>query len=199
MIDTTRLMDLIPDRVVIMGHEGECPQGCGEHTEHSFTVDGKPFPWRLANGGVKSIRRLMDDLYVITVELLLFRPEDGYLSFSYRSPHPSSPPCLPLIDGDDFPYLLDASGCELSFGHKQLPSLRLGFFARDVDGNMPVEDQRAGREVICNGGDILAEGDVECFYCHTLVPGRELFSHMEREHSDKASTGPSGEKGYRVC
>lgn len=198
MIDTTKPLDLIPGRVVIMGHEGKCPVGCGEHTEHSFTVDGKPFPYRLANGGIQSIVRLTDDLYVITVELLLFRPEDGWLSFSYRSPNPSAPPCLPLIDGDDFPYLLDSSGCEVKFGHKQIPTLRLGFFAHGVDGNMPVEDRRAGREVTCNGGDILVDGTVECFYCHKPVPGRDLFDHCAAEHADQASIGPDGQKGYRV-
>lgn len=169
------LFALIPDEVVI-NHTchcktaGEAPADSGLE-QHVFTVDGEDFPfWVTARGPV--VTRVHDDLFTVDVEIILvckekvpgeFHAYHPYLSVGIAAPgfpHSGSAPYIPVINGDEFPWLLTADGCQLNFGHKIVPVLRLAFFARHVTTNLTVEDRRDyGGEVFCAGGDLIARSD----------------------------------------
>jgi hypothetical protein len=133
--------------------------GHDEVTEHMFTVDDQEFPWYISERG-PIVARLTDDLYTIDVELLLLdRETKTYLPFSYTSRGVGSVPYVPVIDGQEFPWTCTADEFVLRFSHKQIPSLRLKFYARNVDAKgIAVDDKRlteSGRDIHRAGGDLI--------------------------------------------
>lgn len=164
-----------------------------------FTVDGRDFPYLLPAGENPEVIRVADDLYKIGVTILLFDKETRQvLPFTYRPAGYGGVPCVPVIDGHDFPFTCDDSGCQLNFSHKTLPTLQLMFFARHVTGNIAIQDRRRGKAAYDGGGDRIAAGKEECFECGDLVDGqRELFAHIDARHPEHVSHSEDG-KRYRV-
>jgi len=137
----------IPDEVVLR-HTCHCkaaaePAAPGEPEEHVFTVDGRDFPYLLLGGENPDVVRFADNIYTISVAIILMRKETfAVLPFTYRTEDDGKMPFIPVIDGQDFPYICDDSGCTLTFSHKQLPTLRLTFYAHNVTTNVPIQDRR---------------------------------------------------------
>lgn len=191
----------IPAEVVIR-HTCHCeaavePAAPGEPEEHVFTVDGEDFPWPLPAERNPVVTRVADDLYRIALELLLIDNETyEYLSFGYVGPGSRSP-FIPVIGGRPFPWTCTADAFQLTFSYKQLPTLRLAFFARHVSGNLPIEDRRHTQAVYNNAGDLLAAGMEKCFWCDEWVDG-DMLAHHDEKHSERVRTTPDGHKTYRV-
>ena len=111
------------------------------HEQHLFLVDGEHFPYLISKRG-PIVTRLRDDLYTIDVELyLLDKTTMTALPFGYTGA--GSVPSIPVIDGQEFPWLLTGDDCQLNFGYKTTPTLKLKFFARTVTGNYPIVDELA--------------------------------------------------------
>ena len=101
-------------------------------TEHVFMVDGKDFPWYISERG-PTVTRVDDELYTVDVDVILTDKETHqFLSFGYTGPN-SSVPYIPVINGSPFPWLCNDAGYTLTFGSKELPLLRVAFYAHNVD------------------------------------------------------------------
>jgi hypothetical protein len=191
----------IPAEVVIR-HTCHCkaavePPAPGEPEEHVFTVDGHDFPYLLPAENPE-VSRVADNLYKIGVKIILFDKDTRQvLPFTYR-PTGYGVPCVPVINGRDFPFTCDDSGFQLNFSHKTLPTLQLVFFAHHVTGNIAIQDRRRGKAVYDTGGDRIAAGKEECFECGDLVDDqRELFAHIDARHPEHVRHSEHG-KRYRV-
>ena len=154
---------------VVIRHVCHCktaaePPADEDKIEHVFTIDGEDFPWYISERG-QIVTRVMDDLYVVDVEIIELCKEPGEhylytLDFGYTSDR-CSVPNIPVIGGVEFPWLLTDDVMTLTFGHKQFPTLHLKFFAESVDANIPIDDQRAAhrdKEIFRNGGELIAKG-----------------------------------------
>lgn len=133
---------------------------------YSFMVDGDEFPWWLSQRG-PLVERVSDGLYTVDVEICLLDKNEHpgvfphpYLAFGYLA-HASSVPNIPLIAGEEFPWLLTGDGWTLTCGHKQMPKLRVSFYALNVSGDVEIADRRSefvGEDIYCNGGDLIRQG-----------------------------------------
>lgn len=189
----------IPAEVVIR-HTCHCeaavePAAPGEPEEHVFTLDGHDFPYLLPGGENPEVIRVADDLYKIGVKIVLY---DTYtrqvLPFTYR-PTGHGVPCIPVIDGRDFPFTCDDSGFQLNFSHKMIPTLQLVFFARHVTGNIAIQDRRSGKAVYDTGGDRITAGKEECFACGDLLEDqRELLAHIDVRHPEHVRYSKHGKR-----
>lgn len=180
----------IPTEVVVR-HTCHCDTATDrpasdEPEVHRFEVDGQPFPWYISEKGPLATR-LADDFWRIDVEILaLATPTEGMLPIGSSGRMGE----IPVIGGTAFPWLMTEEGWSMTAGHKQIPTVALGFLAHNVDTNMPVTDLRAewaDREVIGNGGDIWRIGKQHCTWCDTLVD--DLFGHITQAHPEHAANG----------
>lgn len=134
----TSLLDRIAGEVVYR-HVCHCENASevpaeGEPDVHEFTVDGTEFPWYITERGA-IITQFRDDLFLIDVEIMLVDTDTKeYLSFGYAAPAASTP-YIPVIDGQEFPWLCNDDPMVLTFGHKVHPTLALKFFAHNVIGS----------------------------------------------------------------
>lgn len=217
----TTLLDQIPGEVLLR-HTCHCDAAVEkpaphEHDEHVFQVDGQDFPWHISERG-PIVTHVADDLYKINVEIFLITgPADHAagkpvraLPIGYTAPGMDTPPdgpgpvapYIPLIDGQQFPWLCDDSPMQISFSHKQLPTLNLTFYARNVTGNYPIGDQRGDDEVQwCAGGSLIKDGNTRCHWCNTLVPPGDglytaLYDHIEQQHPERVRPRADGQKSY---
>lgn len=129
--------------------------------KYAFIVDGEDFPWWLSERG-PIVTQVHDDLYTVDVEICLLDKTDDYhaiLSFTYNDYRGLSVPNIPIIGGKDFPWLLTTDGCQLNFGHKIIPLLKLTFFARNVTSDGVIIDRRVRDDIYCNGGNLIMEGE----------------------------------------
>jgi hypothetical protein len=152
----TALMDMIADEVVF------------EPADHKFEVDGAEFPWYISERG-PIITRVSDDLFVVDVEIVqMHRGNQQYLSFEYRSGYfgnydgdttwSGPPPFVPVIGGEPFPWLCTEDEMVLRFSHKQIPTLALKFYARNVSSSARIRDSR---DIFCAGGSLVASSAKE--------------------------------------
>ena len=92
------------------------------------------------------------------------RENKKFLSFAYGSSiydpicgeeeWEGSAPHIPVIGGEPFPWLCTDDEMVLRFSHKQIPTLALKFFARNVITSLHVDDLRDG--VYCAGGYLIS-------------------------------------------
>lgn len=120
---------------------------------YAFVVDGNAFPYLLSESG-PVVTRVSDGLFTIGLKILLFRMDTMKTLPISCVAHHSSVPNVPVIDGEEFPWLCDDSGFKVSFSHKEIPSLTLTMYARNVIGNYLVTDTRPPKESLWtqNGG-----------------------------------------------
>jgi len=193
----------IADTVVIR-HICKCKDsalhpGHDEVTEHRFDVDGEDFPWYINERG-PLVTRVLDDLYVIDLGILLLDKESKKtLKFSYwptRVEDGSSVPFVPVLGDVKFPWTCTDDEMFLRFSHKQIPTVHLRFFARDVDAKgIEVDDQREHwreRAVYRAGGDMIRDGKDACYWCGELVD--DMWDHHQHRHPETISAS----RGYRV-
>lgn len=161
----------------------------------TFTVDGEDFPWLVSERGPK-VTRVMDDLYIIDVEILgLSKPPFEILSIGYVNPA-AGVPIMPVIDGLEFPWTLTDDDVVLTFGTKRYPTLQLKFYAHSVSGTAEVDDLRmtvAERARWCAGGDLIRDGKDECHECGELMEFSELLTHLEQKHPQDLKAVDSNE------
>lgn len=158
------ILDQIPNDVVLI-HTCRCSNAPeqpadDEPDKHVFTVDGTEFPWHITER-CAIVTRLTDDLYSIDVEIVLLDKGNIRRTLPFGYSPLENIPYIPVIDGRAFPWLLTADGCQLSFGHKIVPTLRLAFLARSVSTNLAVDDQRpamSGEDIFCGGGLLVKAG-----------------------------------------
>jgi hypothetical protein len=157
----TDVLNKIAQRVVIR-HTCNCKYAIAkpvyEAEQHVFTVDGEDFPWYITERG-QIVKRIRDDLYLIDIEIIgLDKKTVHTIAIEYLI-EDSPAPCIPVIGGREFPWLLSEHPMTLTFGHKMFPILHLAFFAREVDANIEVQDLRDEQlPVYCAGGYLIAPG-----------------------------------------
>jgi hypothetical protein len=126
-----------------------------------FDVDGVEFPWFISERG-PIVTRIMDDLYAIDVEIIMLDKETKeVLPFGWTV-IACSVPTVPIIGGVEFPWTCTDDEMVLRFCHKMFPTLSLKFCARNVSGDIAIDDQRMEREdpdVFCAGGDLIASSE----------------------------------------
>lgn len=193
----------IPEKVLIR-HTCSCdtaverPAGT-EPEEHRFEVDGKDFPWFLSARG-PVVTRYADDLWRIDIDLFAIDHDTWKTLPIAVTPGMCGGADLE-IGGVAFPWLMTQEGWTLTSSSKQLLTLTLGFFTRNVDTNMPYTDQRevwADRAIYANGGDCYKAGKDQCHWCDALVDSLEMFAHHEQEHPEHISTSKDGLKGIQI-
>lgn len=185
----------IPDEVLIR-HTCHCDTATNrphddEPEIHRFEVDGEPFPWYISEKGPQ-VTRLADDFWRIDIEILGL----ARIVTEAMLPIGSSGRMgeIPVIGGIAFPWLMTEEGWSMTAGHKQIPTVTLGFLARNVDTNTPVTDLReqwADRAIWANGGDCWKPGKDRCFACDTWVD--DLYEHIPQAHPEHVS-----DRGIRV-
>jgi len=121
---------------------------------YKFLVDGEKFPWHISEVG-PSIRRLMDDLYAIKVEMLVTIDEKkgGIYQKDLFSP--------PRLGGIGFSWPITEEGFVYRCRGKYVPTLTLEFFARDVSTDIEILDERdiyEPRDVQSLSGDLYKAG-----------------------------------------
>lgn len=167
-----------PAETVVYRHPCDCPSASrplaeGEEPEHRFDVEGNIFPWLLPEKPRPVFTRLLDDLWRVDVTLF------GILGVSQGEGKPPKPrftddppfadqslpgmptvPGQPVIAGAVFPWRLTGNGVIYWRSHKTLPMIMLGFFARDVDTDTEVVDQRhIDQTIVDNDGALYHESE----------------------------------------
>lgn len=100
-------------------------------TPTEFHVDGKPFPWYISEKG-PTITELPCQLYVVEVEILCIEnPGAAYLPLTTEGDNDLWP--TPIIGAVAFPWMITAEGWTFTTARKDAPTLRLAFFAEQVD------------------------------------------------------------------
>lgn len=128
--------------------------------EFDMIVDGKPFPWLLSERG-PLVTKFADDYYVVDVEIIAINRENyEYLDFGCKSLDGSNNvPAIPVIGGVEFPWVLTDDALTLTFGYKQYPLLHLRFPARNVSGDVQINDHRhVCDDQYCYGGHLVHAG-----------------------------------------
>lgn len=158
-------------KTVVWRHPCDCdtasrPLADGEKPEHRFDVDGQPFPWILPEDHGVAFTRLTDKLW--RIDLTFWAIAVDGRDEEQRAPKPRFPSqddvaftqqfagyLQPVIAGIEFPWHISSDGVTFQSGGKMLPSVKLAFFAEDVDTDGPIDDQRdADRTVVDNQGSL---------------------------------------------
>jgi hypothetical protein len=123
-----------PAKTIVYRHACDCetanrPITLGEHVEHRFEVDGKPFPWIITESGATFEH--FAGMYLCTATILPVDPDtredvDFGLSTSAN----------PTIAGVQFPWLL----YRVDVARKdEMYFLTVKFIAENVDTDGPIE------------------------------------------------------------
>lgn len=141
-------MTYLPADQVLYRHPCDCPTasrplGEGEDRVHRFEVDGEPFPWHISEDGI-TVTRLQDALYRVDVSLIpLLKENLQPVAVRLTQGHPPR-----LVLGEAiFPWVVSEGGVRITSSRTALTLVTLGFFARDVDTDTRVIDNRDGRAV----------------------------------------------------
>lgn len=195
-----------PAGLVVYRHPCDCstasrPLAEGEEPEHRFDVDGQPFPWLTSGDHDEQTKftRLRDDLYRVDVTILAIRsngesaikPElndEGRVLIRQQSFvdqslfEGSTTPGQPIIAGLEFPWLLSGDGVSYQRSHKMLPRIKLAFFARHVDADCEIPDERdVDQTIVDNGSGVWKESTVEA-----------ALWRKSREITESWPVGPNG-------
>jgi len=118
-----------------------------------FTVDGAQFPWYISEDGPQ-VTKLGNELYGITVAIFCVDRETRcYQTFTVGSDDEDCPPERFSIGGVEFPWAISSDGFTYNVSSKSVPTVTLTFFARNVEDDKPILDQR---EVCDIDGAVLA-------------------------------------------
>jgi hypothetical protein len=128
-----------PARTVVYRHPCDCaaasrPLAEGEHPEHRFDVDDKPFPWHLTEAG-PSFVKWSEHLYVVSVNIIpMLRDANARPHTADFSHHIAD---QPVICGVEFPWMITEHGFTYR-SSQQRTVLYLAFEAESVDVDCPI-------------------------------------------------------------
>lgn len=173
---------------VVYRHPCDCQSASralheGEHAEHRFDVDGESFPWYIHEDG-PSFTRLKDDLWRIDVRMY-GHLQDGLFHDSNGGVVIDAQPNL-IISGREFPWAISGDGFTYHRSHKELASVRLGFFAEHVDTDGQFNDLRRANRAVYINGDLIRDGLEDCGNCGSTVA--DLFTHFKDTHPEHVHT-----------
>jgi hypothetical protein len=126
------------------------------NAEYRLEVDGRPFPWHIDERGPR-FTRLLDDLYRVDLTVLCVRRDRSDDSGSYET-FDDSFYGRPIIAGLPFPWEITSEGVSYNRSRTTIATVRLAFFAKDVDTDGEVFDVRRHDHTIHGlNGDLYHE------------------------------------------
>jgi hypothetical protein len=130
----------LPAELVVWRHPCDCasasrPLKLHEEPEHRFDVDGRPFPWHLAEDRPAEFRK-QGPLYRVSVRILPVTVDNRQRVGVHFNP----PEGYPIIGGVEFPWAITDDGLTYTAGPRRVPILELTFLANHVDSDLEIPE-----------------------------------------------------------
>jgi hypothetical protein len=133
-----------PARSIVYRHACDCAtanQPPGDHPEHRFDVDGKPFPWLIDEAGATFRHHAAGDMYECRVSIIPILASDHGCPMTFEH-HYAPANNYPVIAGLRFPWTVTAAGIMYRCSVHAGPRVELAFYAEHVDTDGPIEEIR---------------------------------------------------------